>query len=125
MKKGFSTLFIVIILGSLALSLILALSTNSFWVVKSSMGAKDSNQTKSLVNACGEVALESMRENNSLVGSGSLTIGANTCNYTITNTGGTARQLDISGSVNGVVRKLQIITSAFNPMIVTSWQEVP
>ena len=124
MKKGFSTLFIVIILGSIAIGLVLALSTDSFWVVKSSIGAKDSSQNKSLVNACAEIALENMRENNSLVGSSDVVITGNTCTYIITNTGGTNRTISASGTINGVVRKLEINTTGFNPIAVSSWQEV-
>ena len=121
---GFSTLLIVIILGSMVLSLTLALSTSSVWSIRGSTNVKNSNQAKALVNACAEVALEAMRENNSYVGTNSVTLSGNTCNYTVTNTGGTARGAVISGTVNNIIRKLNITTSSFNPLIISLWQEV-
>ena len=123
-KNGFSTLLIVILLGSVALTLALTLSTSSVWSIKSSVDTKYSNQAKALVNACAEIALEAIRETNSYTGIGNVTLNNNTCNYTITNTGGTTRQIVVSGTVNGVVRKLDIATGSFNPLVISSWQEI-
>jgi type II secretory pathway pseudopilin PulG len=120
MKNGFSTLFIVIVIGSI----MLGLATSSLWSVLGSIDNKDSGQAKSLVNACAEVALEAMRENTNYLGSGSETIGSNTCTYTVTNGGGNNRTIIASGSVGIITRKLRITTSAFNPIIISSWQEV-
>lgn len=121
---GFSTLFIVIILGAIALSIALSLSTNSVLSIKGSTDTKSSNKTKALVNACAEVALEVMRENNSYTGTNSTTLDGSTCTYTVTNTGGTTRSLVISGSIDGVTRRLNITTGTFNPLVISSWQEV-
>lgn len=124
MQKGFSTLFIVIIIGSVALGLMLTLSTNSLWLVKSSIDSRKSSQSKALVNACAEIALEMIRENRSFTGSGIVTINDNACNYVISNTGGDNRSVIISGTVDAIVRKLEITTDAFNPINIVSWQEV-
>jgi len=121
---GFSTLLIVILLGAASLTLVLALSTSSVWSIKSSIDTKNSNHAKSLVNACAEVALETIRENNSYVGTSNVVLNGNTCTYIITNTGGANRGITISGSVKEIIRKLSITTSAFNPLVISSWQEV-
>lgn len=121
---GFSTLLIVILLGSAGLALVLGLSTSSVWSIKSSIDTKNSNQAKALVNACAEVALETIRENNSYTGSSSVALNNNTCNYTVADTGGMTRSVVVSGTVAGIVRKLNITTSAFNPLVISSWQEV-
>ena len=122
--RGFSTLLAVILLGSAALALVLGLSTSSMWSIKGSIDTKNSNKAKALVNACAEVALEMMRETNSYTGTGSVTLNSNTCTYTVTDTGGTTRTVVISGTVSGVVRKLTITTSTFNPLVISSWQEI-
>lgn len=124
-QKGFSTLLIVILLGGVALALTLTLSTSSLWSIRGSIDSKSSNTTKSLVNACAEIALEAMRENNSYTGTGNVTLSGNTCSYAVTNTGGTTRSVAVSGAVNGITRKLSITTTAFNPLTIGSWQEVP
>ncbi len=124
-NKGFSTLLIVILLGGVALALTLTLSTSSLWSIRGSIDSNSSNITKSLVNACAEVALETIRENNAYTGSNTVVVNGNVCSYTVTNTGGTGRLVAISGTVNGITRKLSIVTSSFNPLTVVSWQEIP
>lgn len=124
MQKGFSTLFAVLLLGGVALTLTLTLSTSSLWSIRSSRDAGVSNTAKSLVNACAEIALEAMRENNSYTGTGNVTLNGNTCSYTVTNTGGTTRSLSVTGTVRDITRNLSITTSAFNPLTVSSWQEI-
>lgn len=122
--QGFSTLFIVIILGFLSMSLVLMISTNSFLAVKGSIDVKNANQAKSSMNACAEIVLEIIRENNNYIGSNNVTLGNNICNYIIVDTGGMNRSISISSTVNGVTRKLQINTMAFNPLQISLWQEV-
>lgn len=122
-SRGFATLIIVVLLGIVALTLALTLITSSAWSVKGSIDTRNSNKAKALVNACAEVALEAMRENNAYIGTSSVILGGNTCNYTISNTGGTTRGVAVSGTVNGITRNLNITTSAFNPLVISSWQE--
>ncbi len=122
-NEGFSTLLIVILLGGVALTLVLTLTTSSVWSIRGSIDSRNSNQAKSLANACAEVALEAMRENNSYTGANNVTLNGNTCTYTITNTGGTTRGITVTGTVNSIVRKLNITTSTFNPLVISSWQE--
>ncbi len=124
MKKGFSTLYIVIIMGSVALGLTLMMTTSSFWAVKSGIVVKDNAESKALTNACAEVVLEMMRESNSLVGAGSVTIGVSTCNYNITNNGDQNRSIELTSIVKDTYKKLLITTSAFNPITISSWQEI-
>jgi hypothetical protein len=125
MHRGFGTLLIVIILGGISLGLALWISTSSLWSIRGSIDDTASAQSKALVNACAEIALEQMRENTSFTGSGNQTIGSNTCSYTVTNTGGNNRSVSVTGAVGTITRKLQITTSAFNPLTIASWQEVP
>lgn len=123
-KHGFSTLFIVIILGAITLSIVFALSTGSAWSIRGSIDTKNSNKAKALVNACAEVALERIRENNAYTGTDSVALDGNTCTYIVSNTGGTTRSLLVSGLVSGVTRKLNITTGTFNPLVVSSWREI-
>lgn len=124
-NRGFSTLLIVILLGGVVLSLTLSLSTSNVWSIRSSVDYKNANIAKSLVNACAEVALEAMRENNSYTGTGNVALNNNSCTYTVSNTGGSNRSVTVSGTVSGVTRKLSITTSSFNPLTIASWQEIP
>jgi hypothetical protein len=125
MQKGFSTLFIVIILGSAALSLAIAFSTSSMWSVQSSRLTKQSSQARFLTYACGEVALEKLREDVGFLGTEIITLNGDDCEYTITNMGGDTRKILVTSVVKSVTQKLEINTDSFNPLNVTSWQEIP
>lgn len=124
MQKGFSTLFIVIILGSIALSVSIAMSTSSLWSVQGSISKKQETIARSTATACAEVALEMMRQNNNFSGSNSVTLDSNGCDYTVTNLGGDSRNISVTSTINGATRKLEIITDSFNPLNIVSWQEI-
>ncbi len=124
MQRGFSTLLVVIILGSVATGFILYGSITSLWSVRGSIDNKNSMQAGQLANACAEVALEVMREANSFIGVGSETINGNTCDYEVINNSGDNRIIKVTAIVGGLTRKLQITTDSFNPINVVSWQNV-
>lgn len=125
MNKGFGTLFIVIILGSASLALTLWITTSSFWSIRSSIDNTVGKQAKALTDSCADVALETMRENNSYFGTNTVTINNNTCTYTVANTGGNNRTISISGSIGSITKKLQITSTGFNPIVISNWQDVP
>lgn len=124
MHRGFGTLLMVIVLGSLTLGLALWVSTSSLWSIRSSIDNQSAAQAKALVNACAEVALELVREDQTYTGTRSVTLGNDTCTATITDTGGSTRRITVSGTVDSVSRKIDITTSSFNPLTVSSWGEV-
>lgn len=124
-QKGYitllSTLFLVAIGGVVAGSLILlglGFSKTSFTLVQS-------NQAKALANACMEEALERINDSAPFTGTGSLTLGAGTCSYTVTSGGGQNRTITSSGTVGSIIRKVTVTIDKITPAIeVTSWQEV-
>jgi len=125
MNKGFATLVVVIILGIVSLGLSLWLAGSSALALQDGTNTKKSFVAKALVSACAEVALEAMKEDNNYTGTNIVTLNNNVCSYTIINTGGTKRTIDVIGTVDPVVRKIQVLTSAFNPLIIERWQDVP
>lgn len=123
-KNGFSTLLIVILMGSVAISLVLAISISNYQGVKSGISDKDSSKSKALINACGEISLEAIRENNSFTGTSTVLLDGNNCTYIVSNTGGNNRTIIASGYFDSIFRKIEIHTSAFNPLVISSWQEI-
>lgn len=124
MKKGFITLYIVIILGSISLGLILMYSSNSLIYINSIRDNKNGAKTEMLVNSCAEVVLETIRENTGYTGTDSLSIDGNTCSYSVSILGLYDRVINISGSVGESNRSLEINVDAFNPIHIVSWQEI-
>lgn len=123
-RQGFSTLLIVVIIGTIVTGLIIYFGASGLWSVKGSIDDKNSMQADQVASACAELALEALRENNNFTGSGSATILNSNCDYGVTNLGGNNRQIQATGSVNGMVRKIKITTNSFNPITVLSWQNV-
>ena len=124
MNKGFSTLFIVIILGSMVLALALAFSNTSLFVLKSSSNFENSAKARGIVNACSEIALEKIKIDNDYLGSETLLIDSYECSYEITNQGGNNRLISVSSTIKNAVRKINIQTNSFNPLNISFWQEI-
>lgn len=120
-NKGFGTLFTVIILASIGISLALWVSTGSVWSIRNSSGTRYSTQARAMADSCAEHALELVRENHSFSGSGQITIGSATCSYAVVPSGVVPKTIDTSSTVYGVTRKVRVQTSGFNPITVTSW----
>lgn len=122
-NKGFLTLFIVVILGSVALGLILSLSQGSFMSIKTSNDNKKFAELKLVVDTCAEIALEKVRENNHYIGSGSVLIGGNTCNFNILDEG-LRKRVEVSSTFGNFNKGLVILIDSFNPINIFSWQEI-
>lgn len=121
--NGFSTLLTVIILGSISLSIAIWMSTSSLWSLTGSIDSKVSEKVKALVNACAEVALEEMADNNYFFGNDTVTIDGDDCNYEVIYDGGTNRTITVTGTIGNITRELEITTSDFNSIVVDSWLE--
>ena len=65
-----------------------------------------------------------MRENNNFTGSGNATIIGNSCAYFVNDDGGNSRIINVTSTMKGITRKLQITTNDFNPIAIVSWQNV-
>ena len=117
-----SVLFVGVVgtvIATTVLLLGLASSRTSFALVQS-------NQAKALANACAEEALQQIRDFVPFSGNGTLTMGAGSCNYTVTKLTGQNRTVVSAGLVGTMVRRVSISITAINPQIVaSSWQEVP
>lgn len=124
-KKGYIALITVLVIGAIGTAIATSVLWLSIGISKSGLTQTQSNQTKALANACMEEALEHVRDSGPFTGTGSLTLGAGTCNYNVVSTGGQNRTITSSGTVGSIVRKISVTIDKINPAInVTSWQEV-
>jgi len=124
-SRGFVTLVSVIIVGAIALTVVLSLSFLSITSSKNAVALVKTNQAKALAGACAERALDLIRQTSSYTGTNNLTLGAGTCSATVTNTGGTTRQIVSTGTVGVIIKKIKILVSALTPKItLSSWREV-
>lgn len=115
----------VIIVGAVILSIVLFMISSGLDATENSQVLTSSTQAKFLADACGEEALQQIRDNTSFVGTNSVTIGSNTCSYSVVNTGSVTRTIDASSTVLNETRKIRAYVSALSPKItLSSWSEV-
>jgi len=125
-NNGYILLLAVLIIGSVALAISLSVVLLSTDAQRTSFAIVQSNQAKALANTCAEQALEEIRELDSYTGTSGLTLGEGTCSFSVTNLGGEVRNIEASGTVDNVTRRVEVdinqITTNIN---ISSWQEVP
>ena len=124
-SDGYVALLAVLIVGGASVAISLALLITGTDAQRAILVVQQSTQARSLATACVEEALQQMHDDTSYAGTGNLTLGQGTCSYTVTNTGGSNRTVDATGTVNGDTRKLKIYaTIGASNISITSWQEV-
>ncbi len=124
-QSGYIALISILVIGAISTAVALVLLATGADAQRSSLAVQRSIQARSLANACAEEALQRIHDNTGYTGTGGLTLGNGTCSYTVTNTGGTARSVAASGTVNSVVRRVQVyVTINASSISITSWQEV-
>jgi len=124
-QHGYVALMAVLIVGAAATAIALSLLTIGADSQRSGIISLQSKQARSLASACGQEALQQIHDNTAYTGTGSLSLGQGTCDYTVTSTGANTRTITASASVGGVVRRLQVyVTIGSSSISITSWQEV-
>jgi hypothetical protein len=124
-SDGYIALLSVIIVGAAGMAIGLALLLSGTNSQRSSLVTQQSIQARQLAHGCAEEALQKIHESIGFTGTNSLTLGAGSCNYTITSTGATTRTITTNGMVGGVVRKVAVYATINSSSIsITSWQEV-
>lgn len=124
-QEGYVALLAVLIVGAVALTISLTLLTSGTDSQRMALALQRSAQARSLADACAEEALQQIYNNSAFTGTNPLTMGQGSCSYTVTNTGGSNRVIDGTGTVSGVVRKVKVyVTITASSLSVTSWQEV-
>lgn len=124
-QDGYITLISILVVGAIGVAITVSLILLGLGSSRTSFTVEQSAQAKALANACAEEALQQIRDSTPFTGSGNLTLGQGTCNYTVTSQGGQNRTITSSGTVGTIIRKVNVIINTINPTIaVTSWQEV-
>lgn len=124
-NRGFAALIGVLVLGAVSATVASALVFSSTRSLQASLALRQSYEAKGIARACADTALRQIHDNLAYTGSGSVTLGAGSCAYTVTNSGGSVRTIGVTATVSSVTKKLLISTSALSPRIViSSWREV-
>lgn len=124
-SSGYIILYSIVVLGSIALALVIYLSSFVVSDSRTNTDYQKSLQARSLADSCVELGLMAIRNNTNFSGTNNFTLEQGNCTYTVINSGGSIREVRSTGSVGAIIRKVKVITSQLNPQIqLSSWTEV-
>ena len=124
-QNGYIALVSILVVGAVGVAITLSMILLGLGLSRTSFAVEQSNQAKSLANACVEEGLQQIRDSVPFTGSGNLMLGQGTCVYTVTSQGAQNRTITSSGTIGTIIRKVKVVINKINPTItVTSWQEV-
>lgn len=124
-NDGYITLLSVLVIGAIAVLIAVSLILLGLSSSRNSFSLEESNQAKALANACAEEALQEIQDLLVYEGSDTISLGQGSCTYTVTNLGVQNRDIEATGTVGNVVRKVEILIDQIRPEInIVSWQEV-
>ena len=92
---------------------------------KNDLTIERSNQAKGLANTCAELGVQKLITTPSYTGNGNSTLGSGSCVYGIIEPTGTTAVITATGTVNSVIRKVQVSMDISPSLSVTRWQEIP
>lgn len=125
-EQGYVALISVLIVGVIAVMVVSGIILLGLSYSRTSFVQEQSFQAKTLADACIEEALQQIKDSIPFAGNGTLTLGQGSCAYTVTNNGAQNRSVVSTGTVETVVRKVNVALDKISPSInITSWQEVP
>ncbi len=122
---GYVTLLTVLVVSAVGVAVASSLLLLGIGNARSSLALQQSKSAAALADACAEEALQQLRFSTSYSGTATLTLGAGTCSYTVIVGSGEAREVEATGTVGTVVRKVDVFVSQLTPKtVISSWQEV-
>ncbi len=114
----FTALFVSIMCSLILVGGLYRGSTQSL----SSSALVQADQARALADSCAEHALQLIRNNSSFVGSGSLTIGSNSCSYTVN--AGAPQFITTSATFGIATKNVRVNLSATSPNpVISGWFE--
>lgn len=122
---GYIALLSVIIIGVIGTSAMLSVIFAGISATKTDITVEQGGQARFLASSCGEEALQKILETSTTSSQGSLSLGGNTCSYSITSGSGQSLVINALGAVGTLTSKVLIIVATTSPsLVVSSWQEV-
>lgn len=123
-EQGYVALIAVLVAGALGLAVSIAILLGGTDSQRSALVVQRSAGASSAAKSCVEEAAQQIRLNHSYTGSGSLTLGSQSCQYTVANSG-SDKIINATGNMGDVVKKVQAYaTITLLSISITTWQEV-
>jgi len=125
-KNGYVALITVIIIGAVGIAVVIAAVLGSLASSKTSLLSEQTKQASGLADACAEHALIQLKSDVNYIGNESINFTNGDCEIlNIPNPGNTNRIIQTTGSVDKIIRKVEISINEINPdLTINSWQEI-
>lgn len=124
-QKGYAAILLVIIFTGVVSTLVIFSVNLSISLTSLAASLRRSEQARYLADTCAETALQVVWGNSGYTGTGSLSLFDGGCDYRVTNTGGNTREVQATGTVGSIIRKVRVRAVATGGQIgVSSWREV-
>ena len=124
-RTGYVTLISVLTVGAITGALAFAQLSRSIDVSISRIATGAYAQAQYNALSCAEIALQAIRDDNSVTGTFSETLTSGDCTYEIIDTGGFTRRIESEGSARDSVARYEIeIDDLAAGIDIASWQQV-
>lgn len=121
---GFGTLISVMVVGAVAVAAAISLLLLGLGSSRSSSSLERMQQARALTDACAEEAMQRLRDDPSVTGTDSLSLGLGSCIFTIASVDATTKDIAATGTVGTSVRKVKVRLTPFVPPAARRWREV-
>lgn len=123
-SQGFVLLTSVLIIGVVGLAVTTSVLLLSVGNGKAVLQANQSYQASALAGTCAESALGAIKTNILYTGNGSVTVGSDSCTYSVQNLGGQNRQITVTSTVGASIKHIISTIDKVTPKInIALWQE--
>ncbi|MEX0930555.1 MAG: hypothetical protein WDZ79_02630 [Candidatus Paceibacterota bacterium] len=124
-QDGYALFISVVVLGVVAGVLVAALLSAGSTFLRTGSYAEAGERARVLADACAEVALQEINDDQNFEGNGSISFDIGSCEYSVSNLGGQSRRIEATGVAGEAVRRVVVETDSRQPEITVSlWQEV-
>lgn len=125
-KKGFVTLFSLIILMIISVTVFTSILLVNVDSLNSVEATRQGIVARSLANSCMEIALNKLKDDQTYTGNETFTFTQGSCQViSVTGSGNTNRTIRVSGDSGGYIRKAEALVLQINPSTnISYWQEM-
>lgn len=124
-RDGFVALVSVLVLGAVGLDLAVSLLMLGLDTGRTALTYSQAVQASGLASACADAGLSQLKAAVACEADGNLQVGSGSCDFTAAVAGGYACQLTATGTVQNVVRHVQVNLSQVDPSLtVASWRPI-
>lgn len=124
-RGGYIALLSVIAVSTIGIAIMLSIVMSGINVSRTDFSVQQGGGARVLASSCGEEALQKILETGTTSSSASISIGGETCTYTITSQNGQNITINGVGILGTVKSKVIIVVATTTPsLILSSWQEV-